>query len=254
MRRPADPLALSGAPLVRPAPVGSGRRLVQSLGLLILLWAPAQAADAWNPLLVDGDRIPGPGVLLRDGRALYPVVELGRRLQAPVGVNRVAGVIVVQGREHRAALESVEGRVYVSQAVLREAFPQLSFEEDGLASRIWTAEARRTAPARGLEVLGVTPSVRGDQLDLAVEVANSGAAEAGEAVLVTLVQPDGRTYAEFRQPLEAPLGAGERRQVTVSAWLTPLRLVGREEAEVELHGLEGGATEHRTLRWKVRIR
>lgn len=250
----ADPaaVALSRASLVRSAKVGAWR-LLQSLGLLILLLAPASAADSWRPLLLDGERIPGPGVLVRDGKVLYPLADLGRRLKSPVGLNKVGGVVLVQGREYRAEMLPVEGRVYVPESVVRAAFPHLSLEDDGMALRAWTAGPPR-AGSRGLEVLGIVPSVRDDQLELAVELGNTGSSEAGDSILVTLLEPDGRTYAEFRQPLGKPLGAGERRVVEVAVWLTPLRVVGQDQVEVELHGLGGGAPERRVIRWQVSAR
>lgn len=249
-----DPTAVAvpGLPLVCAAKVGA-RALLQSLGLLILLWAPALAADSWRPLLVDGKRLPGPGVLLRDGRPWYPMVDLGRRLKAPVGVNKVAGVLVVQGREYRCEMVALEGRIYVPEATVHAVWPQLALDFDGLAQRVWTSGAPANA-TRGLQVLGITPSVQDDQLELAVELGNSGTSEAGDSVLVTLLEPDGRTYAEFRQPLAAPLGAGERRVVEIAVWLTPLRVVGPDQVEVELHGLAGGAPERRLIRWQVSAR
>lgn len=245
-------VAMPRLPLVRAAKVGA-RTLLQSLGLLILLWTPALAADSWRPLLVDGKRLPGPGVLLRDGQPWYPMVDLGRRLKAPVGVNKVAGVVVVLGREYRCQMVALDGRIYVPEAALHSVWPQLTMDYDGLAQRVWTSGAPATA-TRGLQVLGITPSVQDDQLELAVELGNSGASDAGDSVLVTLLEPDGRTYAEFRQPLASPLRAGERRVVEIAVWLTPLRVVGPDQAEVELHGLGGGPPERRLIRWQVSAR
>lgn len=254
--RAAGARAVSGARLVLAA-AGRPRALSQPLGALVVflltvaLALPAGAADTWRPLLVDGERLPGPGVWVRGSHSLFPVVLLGRRLRCTVGVNRVAGVLVVQGREIPAEISQRDGVVFVSQEVVKAAFPQLVVEEDGLAVQVWSTAPRPTGASDGLRILGTTPVVVAGRLRLDVEVGNPHPREARGGVLtVAFLEEDGRTYAEFREAVE-PLDSGDRRVVPVQVWLTPLRLLAGDRLEVELHGLAGGRVERRTLRWQV---
>lgn len=228
--------------------------MAQSLGLLILLLLPAPVAaeERWLPLLVDGERLAGPGVWLRGSDRWYPVVLLGRRLRHPVGVNRVAGVLVVDGREHPAEVLLADGVAFASEALLQRVFPDLLLDPGEETVRLWTSAALRAQAAASegsLALLRSAAQVRDGRLVVTAEVANRGTAPASGTAVVTLLEPDGRTYASFHQPLGV-VEPGERRSAEMVLWLAPLRLVGSDR--VELHP-RVGTEAPRTLRWTVAL-